>query len=551
MSCAFTLRRLHVPIASSAFLVLAAMAASSAAEDSLADVADSLVLVSGSQAGGGVAHAAAGGGPALIVPTYTISGRVSTPSDAAVPGVTLTGLPGAPDTAADGTYSGTVEAEWSGTVTPAKPGWLFTPASIAYSLVMADQVYQNYVAEGVAVEIVYVDLEQTSNPETGETWDAAFDTIQEGVDAAFDAGGGAVWVAEGAYTAGAGPVVSLREYVQVYGGFDGTETALEQRDPNAYPTFIDGEGVRRCVEGANTALLDGFVITRGFASVGAGMSNIAADPIVANCLFVENGAGDVVAEDASSPDLGDLAEALVLAAGGSGPGGGAAATGGGGAAGAVLAYDTSAGGAMYNEASSPDIVNCVFWRNVAQDGAGLYNVESDPGVTNCTFTQNTADDVVVSSVATEGALASLAEALASSASGGSGGGGAAASPAGGAAEAVLTYEAAGAMANYDSSPVVTNTVFWDDWPTEIFDAGTSVPSVTYSDVQDGYPGAGNIDDDPLFADPDNGDLQLEAGSPCQDTGTAAGAPATDILGVPRPQCDGIDMGAYEATDCGE
>lgn len=62
-----------------------------------------------------------------------------------------------------------------------------------------------------------------------------------------------------------------------------------------------------------------------------------------------------------------------------------------------------------------------------------------------------------------------------------------------------------------------------------------------------YPGAGNIDADPLFVNVGGGNFHLSSGSPCIDTGTASGAPATDIEGNPRPQSYGFDMGAYEGT----
>jgi hypothetical protein len=70
-------------------------------------------------------------------------------------------------------------------------------------------------------------------------------------------------------------------------------------------------------------------------------------------------------------------------------------------------------------------------------------------------------------------------------------------------------------------------------------------AVTYSCVYDGYIGTGNSSADPLFMNSEIGDLRLSAGSPCIDTGTAEGAPATDLLGIPRPQGAGVDMGAYE------
>ncbi len=102
-----------------------------------------------------------------------------------------------------------------------------------------------------------------------------------------------------------------------------------------------------------------------------------------------------------------------------------------------------------------------------------------------------------------------------------------------------------------SQPVLTNCILWgrEDTDVQIFDyydatSGSSL-LVTYSCVQGGYSGVGNIDADPLFANADIGDLRLSAGSPCIDTGTADGAPEADILGIPRPQGAGFDMGAYE------
>ena len=41
------------------------------------------------------------------------------------------------------------------------------------------------------------------------------------------------------------------------------------------------------------------------------------------------------------------------------------------------------------------------------------------------------------------------------------------------------------------------------------------------------------------------DFRLTLGSPALDAGTPANAPASDIVGVGRPQGPGIDIGAYE------
>jgi hypothetical protein len=56
--------------------------------------------------------------------------------------------------------------------------------------------------------------------------------------------------------------------------------------------------------------------------------------------------------------------------------------------------------------------------------------------------------------------------------------------------------------------------------------------------------AGNISANPKFVSyPD--DLHLTSESPCIDKGTAVGAPALDGSGMPRPQGDGYDIGAFE------
>ena len=75
-------------------------------------------------------------------------------------------------------------------------------------------------------------------------------------------------------------------------------------------------------------------------------------------------------------------------------------------------------------------------------------------------------------------------------------------------------------------------------------------AVSYTCIAGGWPGTGNIGEDPvahdpLFVDPANGDLHLSPSSPCVDTGTATGAPDHDLDGNPRPAGAGVDMGAYE------
>jgi hypothetical protein len=58
-------------------------------------------------------------------------------------------------------------------------------------------------------------------------------------------------------------------------------------------------------------------------------------------------------------------------------------------------------------------------------------------------------------------------------------------------------------------------------------------------------GSGWIFADPLFANIAGDDYHLQAGSPAVDSGTATGAPSSDIDGTVRPTGAGFDRGAYE------
>ncbi|MHC4945844.1 MAG: hypothetical protein ACYTG7_22760, partial [Planctomycetota bacterium] len=100
-----------------------------------------------------------------------------------------------------------------------------------------------------------------------------------------------------------------------------------------------------------------------------------------------------------------------------------------------------------------------------------------------------------------------------------------------------------------ADPVITNTIIQGN----IASTGADIyihsgsPAVTFSNVGGFSGGADNIDADPLFMDPAQGDFHLKGTSPCINRGTIDGAPPLDIDGDPRPYMGLAEMGADEFT----
>lgn len=79
----------------------------------------------------------------------TIISGVVTHGGFALSGVVMTGLPGNPVTDDSGYYNAPVPYDWSGTVTPTKTGYNFTPLSNDYNNVTTPQIDQDYIATNI------------------------------------------------------------------------------------------------------------------------------------------------------------------------------------------------------------------------------------------------------------------------------------------------------------------------------------------------------------------------------------------------------------------
>ena len=91
--------------------------------------------------------------------------------------------------------------------------------------------------------------------------------------------------------------------------------------------------------------------------------------------------------------------------------------------------------------------------------------------------------------------------------------------------------ATGIYDNSSGTVSAVNSILWNNTA-----ATYGAPTITYSDIEGGYTGTGNINDDPDFIDAGNGDFGLQITSPCIDSGNPASTYDIDSTIV--------DMGAF-------
>jgi hypothetical protein len=237
---------------------------------------------------------------------------------------------------------------------------------------------------------IYVDID-AQGANDGSSWTNAYTDLQDAIDN--QCGGFDIWVAAGTYLPTASPdgtttdnrnkAFHLATDMKTYGGFDGTETQLSQRNAVTNITILSGDfdgddgvtgsGSTFAITGntenayhvmitANLTVasaIDGFTIKGGNAN-GSGTINYQS-----KTYNNSNGGGMY---NYSCFDL------MIKNS--------------------IFSYNTADedGGGMYNYSSNPTITNTTFLYNTAFHGGGMCNYRSSSTITNTTFSYNTADE---------------------------------------------------------------------------------------------------------------------------------------------------------------
>ncbi len=267
--------------------------------------------------------------------------------------------------AADGVYAWDIPG-------PGAPRCSLRIADVA-QLVVLDRSDHPFAIVSNATWFVDAGVADSGN---GQTWGAAFRTIQEGVDAA--SFGDEVHVARGTYrAAGADVIATMKEGTDLLGGYDASTGV---RDIAGNPTRIDGQGTATHVVVAADARLDGFVVENGNANGGAGPWDI-------------HGGGILIVD--VSPEIRDC---VVRACTAEMHGGGIYVTG---SRAAPIIVDTELvdgaarnGGCMFVAAGSVPVLTGVTFTscstNLGYGGAIGVNEGALPYFSNCFFVDNTA-----------------------------------------------------------------------------------------------------------------------------------------------------------------
>ncbi len=220
----------------------------------------------------------------------------------------------------------------------------------------------------------------------------------------------------------------------------------------------------------------------------------------------------------------------------------------------IESCSATSGGAFYSKNSSPVLTGTAFRNNTAVSGGALYLHQSDPLISGNEFSGNSATNGGTATFWFSGGIFRNNVLSDNSANGFGGGAYCFNSSLEFVNNTVIanTGNVGGGLYSIGAQlPVIRNSIFRDNIPNQIAAGGMAVPSITYSDIQGGWEGEGNLDLDPNFVPGLFSPYQLSQDSPCVD----AGDPSAQDQDPQDPQNPGFalypslgtvrnDMGAF-------
>ena len=351
---------------------------------------------------------------------------------------------------------------------------------------------------------------------------ADYATIQEAIDSAIDCT--IIVVADGVYRGSGNRDIDFKGKAITVRSANGPESCI-----------IDCQGANRAFYFRNyeerKSILDGFTIANGYtAGKGGGIKCYIGSPTIRNCIISNCRAGEREEYHCGGAGIHSLY---------SNPG----------FINCIIKdNDGFNHGGMYIEAGNVDIINCVIVRNDADYvshmgtysyGGGICSQSSNVLIKNCLIADNWSSRTAGGLDCNRGWVQIINCTIVNNTAG-------------------VRY---GGVSNLNESDItISNSIIWGNQAPDDPQLGGAV--VSYSDVQDGYSGIGNIDLDPCFAEAAGGDYHLrsESGrwepsseswvqdaltiSPCID----AGNPGCVLGDEPEDASNvRINMGAYGGT----
>ncbi|MCH2196992.1 T9SS type A sorting domain-containing protein [Kordia sp.] len=403
-----------------------------------------------------------------------------------------------------------------------------------------------------ALSKYYVNANVSGGDGSGDSWANAMTSVTDALSSA-DNNTTEIWIAGGTYKPGTGRSDSFvlgLDGLTIYGGFDGTETAISERDILNNPTIFSGD-----INDDDTGV--GMVNTtrndNSYHVVDVDANNITLDGIQINDGHANgsstNAYGGAVLIRSTSENLTfrhcEFNQNIGL-------------TGG-----AIRVY--------YNVNTGITFENCKFFNNISRYGSGLYLLVNTSrtvtlDMTNCLFYQNISVDQNSSNRGFTGSAlwarantsgSNLTTTINNCTFGNNLDRGTTATSQYG--TLALSRRTDGSSSH---TATINNSIFYYNdqgvsgvTGVSINPGHTSFPNTVFvnnSISEDSFSNLTFLTNtsgaDPLFTDPNNNDFSLQTGSPAIDSGDNTKVPAgitSDILFNQRIHNTTVDMGVYE------